>query len=170
MVLIMLAKEALDANLGEKILEIGTGSGYNTALLSNLVGPEGTVYTIERHEKLIEFAQNNLENANIPNNYKIIHGDGTKGVVNMKFDKIIVTASGPYVPESLLDQLVDNGLLLIPVKTKSEELLLKIRKLTAGDNSDKYLEKNSKYVNRLRIDDLGGVRFVPLIGEFGYKK
>ncbi len=174
MILMMLSKEALDVKVGEQILEIGTGSGYNASILSYLVGGTGKVISIERHKNLVNFARENMKAAGVPKHYKIIHGDGTLGVENKIFDKIIVTATGPYIPEKLLDQLRVGGILVIPVKSGSNEILVRLDKLgNPGDKEEKskvvkYLEKNSKYRHLVTIKSLSEVRFVPLIGEYGF--
>lgn len=176
MVLMMLAKEALDVQLGEKILEIGTGSGYNAAIISHLVGNTGELITIERHKNLVEFARNNMMTAEVPPNYRVIHGDGTLGIEEEIFDKIIVTATGPYIPENLLDQLKVGGILVIPVKSGHNETLIKVTKL--GEPGElinkkavkKYLEKKSKYKHIISVKSLSEVRFVPLIGEYGFSR
>ncbi len=169
MVLMMLADEALDVHAGDKVLEIGTGSGYNAAILTLLVGENGKLITIERHAKLVEFARNNMINAKIPLNYEIIHGDGTLGLSDMQFDRIIVTASGPYIPDTLIEQLKSGGKMVIPVKSRVYEILLRVEKIDSTDKSNKeYMQRNSEFIDKIRITDLGGVRFVPLVGKYGH--
>ena len=174
--LMMLAKEALDVQRGDNILEIGTGSGYNAAILSHLVGSTGSVVTIERHLDLVEFATNNLKSANIPQNYRVLHGDGTLGIEDEIFDKIIVTATGPYLPDKLLDQLRIGGIVVMPVKSGNSEILIRVTKLGEPGDLEKrseninYLEIDSKYKKLLAVKKLSEVRFVPLIGEYGFSK
>ncbi|MBI4895262.1 MAG: protein-L-isoaspartate(D-aspartate) O-methyltransferase [Candidatus Aenigmarchaeota archaeon] len=108
--------EALDAKKGQKILEIGTGSGYQAAILSEIAGKDGKIITIERIPELYEFAKNNLKDYK---NVKLFLGDGTLGnKENSPYDRIIVTASAPSIPQSLLDQLRSEGKLIIVVKEK----------------------------------------------------
>ena len=132
------------------ILEIGTGSGYGVALLAHLVRPK-IVYSIERHASLFEFAKNNLKNAGITN-VELILGDGTLGISHMSFDRIIVTAVGPKIPNPLIEQLKENGKMIIPLQVGSEQWLSVISK------------DNGKIV----IDKKFRVRFVKLIGKEGF--
>ena len=130
------------------ILEIGSGSGYQAAILSEIVGSKGRVVTIERHHELSEFAKKNLEGRK---NVILIEGDGTLGCQEYApYDRIIVTAEAPDVPKSLLDQLSDKGLLVIPI---GNEMFL--------------IEKKG---NKIRKKSLGYFAFVPLVGKHGYKE
>ncbi|MCY3414306.1 MAG: protein-L-isoaspartate O-methyltransferase [Candidatus Heimdallarchaeota archaeon] len=169
MVLMMLAREALDPRMGDTVLEIGTGSGYNAALLSYIIGKEGTLFTIERHLELVQFATANMAKQKLPENYTIIHGDGTQGLDNISFDKIIVTAQGPVIPDPLLDQLKPEGRLIIPVAYSSYEKLLLVKHGRPNNLSSRFLKTNSKYLGSIAVHDLCDVRFVKLIGEYGYQ-
>jgi len=105
--------EALDATKEYKILEVGTGSGYQAAILSLLAKK---VITTEIRKELYNFAKNNLENYT---NVKVIHTDGSKGFIEESpYDRIIVTASAKGVPQPLTDQLKINGIMVIPVGEK----------------------------------------------------
>jgi len=105
--------EALYVHEGHKILEVGSGSGYQAAILSELVGEKGKVYTIEVLDSLKEFAQKNLFEYK---NVKVILGYGSKGYgKEAPYDRIIVTASAQEVPKNLIKQLKDIGKLVIPV-------------------------------------------------------
>lgn len=147
----MLSEELTAPRKGMHVLEIGTGSGYGAALLAHIVNP-GMVYSIERHEKLVEFAKENISRLDL-NNIKIIHGDGTVGVAGEKFDRIIVTAAGPKIPEALIDQLKEDGKLIMPLEeTKGWQWLI-----TA------YWEEG-----KLKINKEFQVRFVPLVGQQGF--
>jgi len=143
--------EELELKPGLKDLEIGTGFGYHAALVSQIIGPEGHVYSIERFEKLAEQAKINLENANIEN-VTVKQGDGSLGLSNYQpYDRIFVTCAAPAIPQPLKDQLDDSGILLIPVgKTLCH--LVKYKKEKGMESS-----KN-----------LMGCSFVPLVGEFGH--
>lgn len=149
--------EKLEIKKGMKILELGTGSGYNTALLSELVGPKGRVITIERIAELTEFAKSNLEKYGKIKykNIKFIVGDGTKGYDSDKpYDRIIATASFPSLTSShpLLIQLKEKGILVAP----------------AGD---RYGQDIIVYKNEFNsFENVLPVIFVPLIGEFGFKE
>jgi len=138
--------EWLDLKDGHKVLEIGSGSGWQSAILSNLVG-DGKIFTIERHEKLANLAKKNLENLGIKN-VKIIHGDGNKGLLeNAPFDRILVAAACKVVPPKLLDQLAIGGLLIAPIGDNVQSLIL----LKKTDKGFKEIKKQEGYV------------FVPLI-------
>lgn len=143
--------QALKLKGGEKVLEIGTGSGYAAAVLGEIAG---RVFTIERHKKLAAAARAALAEAGYKN-VTVIHGDGTKGYpVEAPFDAIVATAAGPKVPETLKKQLKIGGQLVIPVgDSRHFQRLLRITR-TGGDD---YAQ-----------EDLGGVAFVPLIGEEGF--
>jgi protein-L-isoaspartate(D-aspartate) O-methyltransferase len=153
--------EYLDLKEGEKILEIGTGSGYHAALCAELVAPKdsenpGHVFTIERHEELVENARLRLKEAGYEDNVSVIHGDGTLGYPKeAPFNKILVTAASPTkIPVPLRDQLIDGGILCIPAGSKSfSQNLYIIKKI--GDNFE--------------TKKITGVRFVPLIGKYGFE-
>ncbi|MEM4714049.1 MAG: protein-L-isoaspartate(D-aspartate) O-methyltransferase [Candidatus Nanoarchaeia archaeon] len=133
--------DALEVKPGQKVLEIGTGSGYQAAILSELVGPKGKIITIERIKKLVDFARKNLKNYK---NVKIIHADGTKGYLReAPYDRIIVTASASELPNTLFAQLKEKGIMVIPL----EDHLFKITKIKG----------NPMY------KDLGLFLFVPLL-------
>jgi len=122
--------EWLDLKDGQKVLEIGSGSGWQSAILANLVGT-GKVFTIERHSKLAEFAKKNLEKLRVKN-VKIIHGDGNMGLPEESpFDRILITAACKKVPEKLLQQLAMGGLLLAPVGENIQSLVL-LKKTSDG--------------------------------------
>lgn len=136
--------EALDLNEGQKILEIGSGSGYHAAVVSKIIG-RGKVYSIERFHSLVKRAEENLNESRIKN-VMIIEGDGSCGLPKYSpYDRIYVTCAAPSIPEPLIDQLKKGGKLLIPVGEVFSRLIL--------------LEKNEK----IRKRDLGGCAFVPLI-------
>jgi protein-L-isoaspartate(D-aspartate) O-methyltransferase len=144
--------KSLDVQDGMKILEIGSGSGYQAAILAELAG-SGAVYTVERIPELIELAKANVEKAGYTN-VKFIEGDGTKGYPEeAPYDRIIVTAASPSIPQPLVDQLKDGGKLLIPVGSRMFQDLELITKTRFGEETS----------------NLMPVVFVPLIGEFGYK-
>lgn len=122
--------EWLDIKEDNKILEIGSGSGWQSAILSNLV-PRGKVLTIERHKKLADFAKKNLEKMGI-DNVTIIHGDGNLGFPQeAPFDRIMITAACNDIPPALLNQLKVGGLLIAPVGKNSQSLIL-VQKTVEG--------------------------------------
>ena len=152
MVAIML--ELAELKPGMNVLEIGTGSGWNAALISELVRTD--VYTIERIPELVEFARRNLELAGAKNVH-VIPGDGTLGFPpKAPYDRIIVTAGAPDIPKPLLEQLKPGGKLIIPVGSYHLwQDLLEVIKLEDGS---------------IKVKNRGGVAFVPLIGEYGWRE
>jgi protein-L-isoaspartate(D-aspartate) O-methyltransferase len=145
--------EALEVKPGEKILEVGTGSGWQAAVLSYLVGEKGHVYTIEILEDLAEFARGNLNKVGIKN-VEVFVGDGSLGMKkNAPFDKIIVTAACPDVPKPLLEQLKVGGIMVLPIGNLYLQEMFVVRKL-----KDKVDKKS-----------IGSFMFVPLVGRFGFK-
>ncbi|ADL12835.1 protein-L-isoaspartate(D-aspartate) O-methyltransferase [Acetohalobium arabaticum] len=148
-----LMTEALQPSSGDKVLEIGTGSGYAAAVLAEIVDE---VYTVERHQDLAQQAEDRFELLGYEN-IRLRVGDGTKGWVEYApYDGITIAAGAPVVPESLADQLVTGGRLVIPVGRKEgvQELML-LKKKADG---------------KLARSSLGQVRFVPLVGEEGWNK
>ena len=145
--------EWLDVKDGQKILEIGTGSGWQSAILSYLVG-SGSIYSIERHPELVKFAQKNLKKLDI-DNVHVILGDGSIGYSKAApYDRIIITAACSEIPLPLIDQLNENGLILAPVGDNSQSLIL-LQKTSKGMVE---IKNQSKYV------------FVPLVGKYGKNK
>tara|TARA_B100000809_G_scaffold220010_1_gene227506 strand:+ start:5327 stop:5977 length:651 start_codon:yes stop_codon:yes gene_type:complete len=140
--------ELLKIKPREKVLEIGTGSGYQTAVLLE-VGAK--VFSIERQKYLYERTKELLPQLGY--NTKLFYGDGYKGLPTFApFDKIIVTAGAPYIPEDLLNQLKIGGILVIPVDEDNSQRMKKIVKLSATN---------------FETEDLGLFRFVPLLKEKG---
>ncbi len=138
--------QTLAIKKGDKVLEIGTGSGYQTAVLLLL---KAEVFTIERQRELFKKTSRFLPKLNY-NPKKFIFGDGYKGLPEQApFDKIIVTAGAPYVPKPLLAQLKVGGMLLIPVGDKTQIMTQFIRK------SETEFEKH----------ELGDFAFVPMLEE-----
>ena len=141
--------EKLEVKPRDKVLEIGTGSGYQACILVEL---GAKVYTIEYNRNLFEIAKEMLPRLG----YKpyFFHGDGSKGLPSKApFDKILVTAGAPVVPAALTDQLAENGVLVIPVGDREKQRMLQIRK------------KNGKLI-RTEFSDFA---FVPLLGQEGWK-
>jgi len=145
--------EALDVKEGQKILEVGTGSGWQAAILAKLVGKNGFVYTVEIVPELIEFAKDNLKKVGIEN-VKVIKGDGSLGLKDYApYDRIIVTAACPDIPKPLVNQLKINGILVIPIGNLYLQEMYVIKKLKGK------IEKES----------IGSFMFVPLVGRYGFK-
>ncbi len=143
--------EALQLGPSDRVLEIGTGSGYAAAVLGEITDE---VYTIERHRALADQAESRLK-ALGHHNVHVLCGDGTLGwPENAPFDAILVSAGGPEVPRVLLEQLAPRGRIVIPVGPDiRDQRLLRVTKQPDGST---------------RTEDLGGVRFVPLIGAGGF--
>jgi protein-L-isoaspartate(D-aspartate) O-methyltransferase len=153
--------EYLDLKEGDNVLEVGTGSGYHAALCAELVAPEnskspGHIYTIERHVELVENAKKNLKDSGYETRVTVIYGDGTLGYPEAApYDKILVTAASPkLIPPPLKKQLKKGGILCIPAGSKSFGQTLYIVTKT---------EENYK------VKKITGVRFVPLIGKYGFE-
>jgi protein-L-isoaspartate(D-aspartate) O-methyltransferase len=143
--------EAARLSPDDRVLEVGAGSGYSAAVLASLAGD---VHTIERHPALAMAAARRLAEAGIYNAH--VHlGDGSVGfTAKAPFDAIVVTAAGPRVPETLLAQLAPGGRLVMPVgAAEGDQTLVRITRGTDGP---------------WRREDLGAVRFVPLLGREGW--
>lgn len=113
--------EMLEPQKGEDILDIGSGSGWTTALLAHIVNDEGSVIGVERIDILVEFGSNNLKKYHFKN-AKIIKASDKLGIPNKQFDKILVSASADEIPYELLKQLKAGGKLVIPVKNSIYEI------------------------------------------------
>ena len=132
------------------MLEIGTGSGYGAAVLSHLAA---NVTTVERHDGLAADAEKRLRALGY-DNVRVERGDGTLGWAEAApYDAIIVTAGGPEVPDALRSQLRDGGRLVIPI---------------GSDRQSQRLVRERRANDEYQVDQLGLVRFVPLIGEQGW--
>ena len=120
--------QLLDVKPGTKVLEIGTGSGYQTAVLTNL---GCKVFTIERQRLLYKKAQKML--AKLNSTAKVFYGDGYKGMPAFApFDRILITCGAPYVPLDLIDQLKPNGILVIPIGEGDDQVMTRIIKGADG--------------------------------------
>jgi protein-L-isoaspartate(D-aspartate) O-methyltransferase len=143
--IVALMTEALQLRGTEQVLEIGTGSGYQTAILAELAA---SVTSIERHAELSERAAAALEQGGY-SNVKLIVGDGTQGwPARAPYDRILVAAAAQRVPPAFGEQLVEGGILVIPL----------------GESNSQVLEALHKVGGRLHGEPLSGCRFVPLVG------
>jgi protein-L-isoaspartate(D-aspartate) O-methyltransferase len=141
--------EHFDGGVPQKVLEIGTGSGYQAVVLAALVGQ---VFTVERIEELLRQARRRFRQLGLTN-VRSRHDDGKLGWPDeAPFDAIILTAAGDAIPSQVLDQLSPNGVLVAPVGSPSSQLLLRIR----GDGQGDFIQ-----------EELGAVSFVPLLGGIG---
>ncbi len=135
----------------EKVLEIGTGSGYQTALLALLAS---MVFSVERMSSLAQSARTALHAAGI-RNVTVLIGDGTLGWRPFApYDAILVSAASPEVPAPLVEQLVPGGRMVIPL----------------GDRSVQTLTLVERHADAVRTSTIADVRFVPLVGEFGFRQ
>lgn len=148
--MVALMTELLELRGPERVLEIGTGSGYQAAILSRICS---RVFTIERFSDLSERAQEAVAACGY-DNISFSIGDGTTGwAEEAPFDGIIVTAGAPMVPLVLVDQLVENGKLVVPVGDRYSQTLKRVIKTKTGH----------------RVENHTGCRFVDLVGKYGWQ-
>lgn len=142
--------EALRLSGRERVLEVGAGSGYQTALLAELVD---SVIAVERIAALAEAARDRLSRLGY-RNVSVVAGDGTLGWRSLApFDAIVVAAASPDVPGPLVEQLAPGGRMVVPIGNREEQILMLVER--TGD--------------RVTRSPLSDVRFVPLLGEFGFR-
>jgi protein-L-isoaspartate(D-aspartate) O-methyltransferase len=161
--MVSIMNEALQLEVGQKVLEIGAGSGWHAATVAEIVAPSGSprsewghVYTVETIQGLAEFSRKNVMNAGYGDRVSIIVGDGSKGYVEKApYERVFVTAAAPDVPPPLVEQLKPGGVMLVPVGSVS--MFQTLLKLTKGVDG------------KVKQENLGGVAFVPLTGEYGHK-
>lgn len=149
--IVALMIQAAAVALGDKVLEVGSGSGYAAAVISRIAGK---IFGIERQHDLVEIARERIRRLGYAN-IEIVEGDGTRGWPDeAPYDVILAAASGSHVPASLIEQLAPGGRLVMPVGEPA--WVQKLVKLIKRDDGS------------LQQSDLGSVRFVPLIGEEGW--
>ena len=153
--------ESLKLEAGHKVLEIGSGSGWHASTIADIISPNkssedsnGHVYTIEILPELAGFARQNIKKKGYEDRITVICGDGSEGFEEeAPFDRILVTAAAPRVPDPLIKQLKSGGLMVIPVGQRfSFQTLFRIRKIDG----------------EIYKENLGGVAFVPLVGKLGH--
>lgn len=143
--------QSLNLRGTERVLDVGTGSGYHAAVLGKLAAE---VYTIERIPRLAAIARRNLRSAGLLSNIHVICGDGSQGYPQASpYDAISVAAGAPEVPPALIEQLNDPGTLVIPV----------------GDREDQMLRVVRKENGRISTRTVERCRFVPLVGEQAWR-
>jgi len=160
--MVSIMNEALQLEVGHKMLEIGAGCGWHAATIAEIIAPKdaprsewGHVYTVEIVQGLADFARKNIMNAGYNDRVTIICADGSVGYAEKApYDRILVTAAAPDIPKPLIEQLKPNGIMLIPVG--SVHLFQSLIKITKGVNG------------KTREENLGGVAFVPLTGRYGH--
>lgn len=161
--MVCIMNEALQLEVGHKVLEVGAGSGWHAGTIAEIVAPSnsirsewGHIYTLEIVQGLAEIARRNIMKAGLGDRITIICADGSMGYSEKApYDRVLVTAAAPNVPKPLIDQLKLEGIMLIPVgSVHLFQSLLKITKDADG---------------KIRRENLGGVAFVPLTGHFGHK-
>jgi protein-L-isoaspartate(D-aspartate) O-methyltransferase len=160
--MVSIMNEALQLEVGHKVLEVGAGSGWHAATIAETIAPAdsprsnwGHVYTVEIVQELSDLARKTIMKAGYGDRVTIMHGDGSMGFAEeAPYDRIVVTAAAPDVPHPLVEQLKPGGILLIPVGNLSLfQSLMKITKDSGG---------------KTREENLGGVAFVPLTGRYGH--
>ena len=161
--MVSIMNEALHLEVGQRVLEVGAGSGWHSATIAEIVAPGdaprsewGCVFTVEIVQALADNARKNIMNTGYSDRVKIVSADGSKGYVDKApYDRVVVTAAAPSVPDPLIDQLKTGGIMLIPVGSVSLfQNLIKITKEPDG---------------KIKRENLGGVAFVPLVGEHGHR-
>ncbi len=151
---VMIMTHALELEPGEKVFEIGTGSGYQAAILAKIVGSKGKVITTEVVPELVQFARQNLRKAKIDNVF-VHEEDGSNGMPSEgTFDKIIITAACKEFPKPLLDQLKPEGIIVGPVGDRHEQEMVRGIK-----------DKSS----HLELEFLGPFLFTPMYGKYGFE-
>jgi len=160
--MVSIMNEALELDVGHKVLEVGAGCGWHASTVAEVVAPSdmpkekwGHVYTVEIVPGLAELARRNIMRNGYGDRVTVVCGDGSEGYRDSApFERILVTAAAPYVPPPLKEQLKPSGVMVIPVGSVGfYQTLLRLRKIDS-----KVLE-----------EDLGGVAFVPLVGKHGHK-
>jgi len=153
--MIAIMMESLDLAPGQRVLEIGAGSGYNAALIAEVVGRKGEIVTIERIKELAEFAEKNLKKTGYEW-VSVVVGDGSLGYEKgAPWDRILVTACAPEIPKPLIKQLKVGGKLGAPVGRH-----YMFQTWTIAEKQEK---------EAIKISEHGGCSFVPLIGKCGWK-
>ena len=159
--MVSIINEALELEVGHKVLEVGAGSGWHSATIAEIIAPSSTprsewgcILTLEIIKKLAENARKNILNSRYSDRIKIINADGSEGYLEKApYDRILVNAAAPAIPPPLMDQLKTGGILVMPIGNISLfQNLIKISKDFNG---------------KIKKENLGGVAFVPLTGKFG---
>lgn len=160
--MVSIMNEALQLEVGQKVLEVGAGSGWHAATIAELVAPKdvprsewGHVYTVEIVQVLAEIARKNIMNVGYADRVTIVNADGSEGYPEKSpYDRIVVTAAAPEVPQPLLNQLKASGVMVIPVG-----------EISLFQTLIRFVKDENGKINR---ENLGEVAFVPLKGKYGH--
>ena len=151
---VMIMTQALDVHSGDKILEVGAGVGFQACILGELVGKKGKVFTTEIIPELVQAARKQSLALGYKN-ITVLETDGSRGIdTEAPFDRIIITAACPKIPEPLIGQVKDQGIIIAPVGNLQEQILVKA----------------TKKGSRLEFEFLGPFMFVPLQGKYGFEE
>ncbi|MFH1275910.1 MAG: protein-L-isoaspartate(D-aspartate) O-methyltransferase [Candidatus Woesearchaeota archaeon] len=149
---VVIMSQALDIKKGHNVLEIGSGVGYQASILSKLV-EHGEVTTTEIIPELVELSRKNLHQLGCTN-VTVLETDGSRGVKEKApFDRVIITAACPKIPEPIIEQIKEGGIIVAPV----------------GDLNEQVMVKATKRGQRLEFEFLGNFMFVPLQGKYGFE-
>ena len=146
------AAEGMQLRGDERVLEVGAGSGYQAAVLGELL-PFGSVVSVERIPQLAEMARENLKAAGVENVAVTVSKDALGAPHHGPYDAILVSAAAPCVPNALLDQLAHGGRLVIPIGDREAQILTRVSRVATG----------------FKADSLGNCRYVPLLGDGGWE-
>jgi protein-L-isoaspartate(D-aspartate) O-methyltransferase len=160
--MVSIMNEALELEVGCKVLEVGAGSGWHAATIAEIVAPRdaprsmwGHVYTVEIIQGLADLARKTIMKTGYGDRVTIVFADGSLGYPDKApYERVLVTAAAPSVPEPLIQQLRPKGIMLIPVGSVS--LFQNLLKITKGNDG------------KVKEENLGGVAFVPLTGRHGH--
>lgn len=151
---IMIMLQSLELQEGERVFEIGAGAGYQAALISKIIGKSGTLVTVDVIPELVHLAKKNMKYLKLTN-VIVFEADGSEGFLpQAPYDRIIITAACPNIPQPVIDQLREGGVVVAPV----------------GDLEGQTLVKGTKVNGKLELDFLGPFRFVPMKGKYGFKE
>ncbi len=151
---IIMMLHALQLKKGDKVFEVGAGVGYQAALIAEVIGEEGKLVSVEVIPELVYIAQKHLRNLGF-SNAMVLEADGSEGyAAEAPFDKVVITAACPAIPQLIVDQLKEGGIVIAPV----------------GDLQAQTMVKGTKIKGKLELEFLGSFRFVPMKGKYGFKE
>ncbi len=151
---IMVMLQALELQPGDTVFEVGAGVGYQAALISQIIGPTGKLVSLEVIPELVHLARRNLADLGLTQ-AQIFEADGSEGYpAEAPYDKAVITAACPTIPQPIIDQLKEGGIVVAPV----------------GDLQSQTMVKGRKVGKRLELTFLGSFVFVPMKGKYGFKE